>query len=108
MKCPKCETSTLKPIVIKETEVDRCKTCGGVWCDEQELIALLDLKKRELRPLAGKENELLNTKRGECPRDGSGLLRVYSPANPKIIIDACLTCQGVWLDGGELLQLLEP
>ena len=106
MDCPKCETPSLKATVHKGVEVDRCEQCRGIWFDDRELAELLNLPTKELRSLdSGNQDELLNLKRGRCPRDGSDLLRVYSPDNHDIVLDACVNCSGVWLDGGELLKL---
>ena len=88
--------------------MDRCRSCGGNWFDDQELSQLLGFSSRDLRPLqTGDENGLLDQKRGQCPRDRSKLLRVYSADNPSVVIDSCLQCNGIWLDGGELQRLLE-
>ena len=38
----------------------------------------------------------------KCPRDGSSLARVSVGA---IAVDKCHTCDGIWLDYGELKQL---
>ena len=48
----------------------------------------------------------MNLQPGVCPRDGSRLLRVVSAHNRAIILDTCPTCQGLWLDGGELAGLM--
>ena len=106
MNCPKCETASLKPATVRTVEVDRCSMCSGIWFDDTELSVLLGLNPSDLRPLdAGKENELLNRKQGQCPRDNSALLRVYSADNRAVVIDTCLRCRGIWLDGGELPKL---
>ena len=41
-----------------------------------------------------------------CPRDQSSLLRVSSAKAPRVIVDSCPACRGLWLDGGELEKLL--
>jgi Zn-finger nucleic acid-binding protein len=106
MDCPKCETASLEKCNIKGVEVDRCRKCQGIWFDDKELAALLDLTRKELRSVgSGKDSESLNLKRGRCPRDGSDLLRVFSPKNRTVVLDTCAKCGGIWLDGGELLKL---
>lgn len=66
----------------------------------------MGLKRQELRSLqGGRLDEQLNRKQGRCPRDETRLLRVYSPNNSAVVIDSCATCNGVWLDDGELQKL---
>ena len=61
MKCPKCAGRNLVATRIRETDVDRCESCGGVWFDETELGVLLKEDAKSLRPLrGGKEQEQLN------------------------------------------------
>ena len=36
----------------------------------------------------------------KCPRDGSGLAEQRYEA--EIMVDACPTCAGIWLDQGEI------
>src|SRR5262245_4905420 len=107
MKCPKCETETFLTFSIREIEVDRCRTCGGIWFDEKELVQLLSVSPQELTPLRdGVKQEDLDSKRGQCPRDMKPLLRVFSAINPAIIVDTCTQCRGIWLDSGEFNSLL--
>ena len=39
-----------------------------------------------------------------CPRDGARLVEVERNG---VMIDACPTCRGIWLDRGELEKLVE-
>ena len=108
MNCPKCETETLSSHVVAGIEVDRCSVCKGIWFDDNELEVLLELKRSDLRSLRrGTENLDLDAKRGKCPRDSSELLRVCSALDASLILDTCVNCHGVWLDGGELGRLVK-
>lgn len=108
MKCPKCAMSTLKPKTINAIEVDTCPECHGIWFDNHELEHLLDLAPKALKPLMkGKESEAANARHGKCPRDASELLRVASAHDSTLILDTCVDCKGVWLDGGELRRLVK-
>lgn len=106
MNCPKCENSSLTSKEVRAAEVDCCPRCNGIWFDHKELSRVLDLPSAGLRSLSSrKEDEGLNQKRGRCPRDGSELLRVYSPGDRSVVLDTCTKCNGIWLDGGELNKL---
>lgn len=107
MNCPKCPSRPLSPSAVGSLQVDLCPGCGGVWCDATELPQLLALDKSTVSTVsAGKPRPAVNEQSGVCPRDGARLLRVTSARRREVIIERCPTCQGVWLDGGELAQLL--
>jgi Zn-finger nucleic acid-binding protein len=107
MQCPKCQTDSFVARTIRGIIVDRCTTCNGLWFDERELGTLLNADPRSLAPLrSGTGQETLNYKRAKCPRDATPLLRMYSAINPAVIVDTCLQCHGIWLDGGEFDALL--
>lgn len=108
MQCPKCQTDSFVTITIRGISVDQCTTCNGLWFDERELSTLLNEEYRSLTPLRGETgSEELNQKRGKCPRDRTPLLRMYSAITPSVIVDTCLQCHGIWLDGGEFDELLK-
>ncbi len=108
MNCPKCVQQILQPKTIQEIEVDTCPQCHGIWFDDHELEHLLDLSYKALKPLLrGKESPEANARHGKCPRDGTRLLRVTSAHDATLILDTCVECKGVWLDGGELRRLVQ-
>ena len=106
MKCPKCQSETLVGHKIEDVGVDRCSSCEGIWFDAQELGELLAEDAKQVASLRrGSVREELAGKKGNCPRDGGELLRVYSAIEKTVIIDACPDCRGIWLDGGEFAKL---
>jgi len=103
MQCPKCKGSDLASTTVRDVTVDRCPACAGIWFDERELPHILRLGATDLRPLkGGRADERRDEKTGDCPRDRSRMTRVHSASNPDIVVDTCLECRGIWLDGGEL------
>jgi hypothetical protein len=40
INCPKCEETTLKPLMFEDVKLDACDKCGGVWLDANELAAV--------------------------------------------------------------------
>jgi len=106
MKCPKCKTETLSEFFVEDVTVDRCASCDGIWCDAQELNQLLAEDARQVASLGrGSGKEVADGKKGQCPRDGAELMRVYSAIERTVVIDACPDCRGIWLDGGEFQKL---
>ena len=108
MQCPKCPKSPLVATRVQAIEVDRCKTCGGIWFDNHELIPLLHERRADLAALRGRSDARgVNQKHGQCPRDSADLIRVSSALGRSVILDTCPECQGIWLDGGEFDTLLK-
>ncbi len=106
MKCPKCHTETLAVFTIERVAVDRCTSCDGIWFDAEELVQLLSEDAVRVASLRrGGADEVLDGKKGTCPRDATELMRVYSAVDRTVIIDACPDCRGIWLDGGEFQKL---
>lgn len=107
MKCPKCPEQVLATSEVKGIQIDQCGQCGGVWCDSSELSRLLAIEAGEVGRVArSKANPEASAKAGKCPRDGTQMLRVASAKNRTVIIETCPDCRGIWLDGGELKELL--
>jgi len=107
IECPKCANS-LESKTLETIPVDQCPTCQGIWFDEQELQSVLTRSHELRRGLHGRNRDpSLDQKRGACPRDKSALLRAFSATDEHIVLDMCPECHGLWLDGGELDQLIK-
>lgn len=117
MNCPKCPSSleTLSvPLEDRSVpgpksakivlEIDRCPGCGGVWFDSDELDKYLDAKvKIPAAPAAPPAlNAQLDAKPASCPRCALALVKGPARSNPKITVDSCGNCAGIWVDGAEL------
>ena len=109
MNCPKCEADTLGEFSVQGVAVDRCSSCAGIWFDAHELSQLLAEEARHVASSAPRPCQRRGRrKKGKCLRDGSELLRVYSSIERSVILDACADCRGIWLDGGEFENSLQP
>lgn len=106
IECPKC-VKPLTPRTLETVPVDQCAKCHGIWFDEKELQAVLT-RSHDLRGglRTGQTNPGLNQKPGVCPRDRKAMLRAFSAAAEKVVLDMCPECHGLWLDGGELDKLI--
>ena len=108
MDCPVCENAMIT-LELSEVEIDYCVDCGGIWLDAGELELLLGE--------AEKAKGLINTfkvKAGcsEKPRKCPICLRkmekvVVGAAEPELLIDRCRKGDGLWLDKGELQDIIE-
>ena len=101
--CPRCYFRTLR----REVEVfgpniliDICPKCEGVWLDAGELQKML--KDKKLSDYLTKKIGTKSESKLICPRCG-GLMDIERAGD--VEVDVCLTCNGVWLDSGELDDL---
>jgi Zn-finger nucleic acid-binding protein len=117
MDCPKC-SGKLQKKHMEDIEVDVCYVCEGIWFDagEMEEVIKKDSKNFEFIDVGkeefdGKELKGLlsavDEKTGKCPKcdDGTMMLRDEYGEKNKITVDLCPKGHGLWLDGGEILQL---
>ncbi len=107
MKCPVCKTDLL--VVEREgIEVDWCLDCGGLWFDEGELELLGEKAGRPIAPQILESRDHLSEKgRRRCPRCPKRMesVQLELGSGERTIIDRCPR-HGLWLDRGELGQLM--
>lgn len=101
MFCPSCS----QPLVVLEfenIELDHCLSCGGVWLDAGELELIL-------RGAAGAGDDGL-VRGGERGARRCPMCRVKMSAaklaRSGVEVDYCPRQHGLWLDKGELEQIL--
>ena len=110
MKCPDCQNE-LKIIDLKGVKIDECVKCRGKWFERNELRLVKDRQDDYLRWLDfdpfGKDAEKLS-----IPSDGKKCPKCLKQMNSltyqqsKILIDKCSTCEGIWLNHGELVKII--
>jgi Zn-finger nucleic acid-binding protein len=98
-------------------ELDICKYCDAVWFDKGEFInvvnKLLSNNKIKDRPDKGYQRESVNSlnnyrlRKLACPRCETPLdVRNFS-FDSNVFVDRCNTCGGLWVDKGELLEIID-
>jgi PAT family beta-lactamase induction signal transducer AmpG len=106
MRCPKCRAD-MEQIDYEGTEVDRCTICSGIWFDAGELEVMRDKQAAAAIDTgdaeAGKYGNTID--RYQCPRCSGAMVRVVDPRQKHIWFETCSSCQGSFLDAGELLDL---
>jgi Zn-finger nucleic acid-binding protein len=115
--CPRCH----KPLQVidlglgKKFYIERCKHCLGLFFDPGELEALLDKSITNVYEIDRQRlNEIQNVKRSseyplsyiDCPVCKKLMNRINFGSGSGVIADKCRD-HGLWLDGGELRQILE-
>lgn len=101
MQCPKCKNVSLKPTMVKNTnvELDYCPECKGLWLDGGELEQISRYAMKDLTiPDDAQEKPLI------CPRCEVPMFQFYYPQT-SIIIEMCRHCEGLWCDSGELIGI---
>lgn len=106
MRCPKCRAD-MEPIEFDGTEIDRCKTCGGIWFDAGEIEVMRDKQAAAAIDTGdasvGKKSNAIDDY--PCPRCSGAMVRVVDPQQTHIWYETCSGCSGSFLDAGELLDL---
>jgi len=96
---------------VQNVEVEYCPRCYGLWFQKDELQEAKDEKDEDLRWLdidLWKDPGEFRVSRGEkmCPVDRLPLYQVrYGDSSVKV--DVCNVCQGIWLDRGEFIEIVE-
>ena len=111
LSCPRCGC----PLALDrlrqppETfEVQRCPTCRGMFIETSKLRALestFEVRLIEIRRIPDPQTQQWRLR---CPACPDRLLEKHEhPRDRKVIVDHCPSCDGWWLDGGELEAIQE-
>ncbi len=106
-ECPRCKI----PLQIhhyRETELDLCPTCAGLWLDSDEFRILTSERDVYIDPTVPQKykKKPLPSEAGylPCPRCNRLMSRKNFKKISGVLIDVC-SHHGVWLDSGELDQI---
>jgi Zn-finger nucleic acid-binding protein len=113
--CPRCNVKmqTLNIQADGTFLIEQCRECFGLFFDPGELEALLESSvtnvfaidyQRLDASVRGRAPETVRYER--CPVCGTYMNRVNFGSRSGVVVDRCKG-HGVWLDGGQLRQLLE-
>lgn len=109
MKCPACQRE-LTELTTHGVRLDVCHGgCGGMWFDKAELDKLNDGGDADggvlLNVPVDTSIEIDDTQPRQCPRcEGKPTMRqtFIGGEEEGVRIDSCESCEGTWLDHGEL------
>jgi len=113
LSCPQCATAmnevTASASVGYSIVLDQCPRCGGIWCDRWELYPVTAAAAERLDRVDQAALTQPTATRGEplqCPRCGARMGRFRDPSLPEDArIERCSTCDGMWLNRGELRRV---
>jgi Zn-finger nucleic acid-binding protein len=106
MICPRCK------VEMKKTDygefgfvvLDVCPKCEGQWFDKGELDRLDDSVWTDAEHLdyqkSGEARAVI-----DCPNCSSKLVPVSPKDDSELTVDSCPSCEGFWLDKGELEKI---
>ena len=107
--CPACETPLLRAMV-DEYQVAHCKGCRGMLMPRRSFAEIVRRRRAwaegaSITPVPPDEREM--RRRLNCPNCGAAMIadRYYGPGN--IVMDSCPACDLIWLDYGELKQVID-
>ncbi len=116
--CPRCDRA-MQSITISagdSFELERCETCLGIFFDPGELDSLIDKSVSHVQRIDNERLAILVDEEWQahrstvayvkCPVCGVLMNRKNYGSRSGIVVDRCRN-HGVWLDGGELSQLLK-
>jgi Zn-finger nucleic acid-binding protein len=105
MKCPKCG-GECEGKILGVTIYDRCKKCGGLWFDKNELYQIRH-EKDWFKIDTAVPGAHISTEKGDfkCPRCREKLQTIKYEHQTSIKIDVCPKCEGIFLDAGELDEI---
>lgn len=110
MECPVCSVP-LQPTAVADVVIDVCREgCGGIWFDGLELHRVERHLEAAPPPDVPPASGRLWTRKEQlrCPRCVEVVLRErFATALRQVRIDECAGCGGIWLDRGELDQILD-
>ncbi len=111
MLCPVCKTDMID-VEYEQIELDYCVKCRGVWFDSNELELLFEkvnLQKSGLSvsTLISRIDESIPEDKHKCPICKQKMGKVSIGDSPRIVIDICTNGNGLWFDGGEIIQLIK-
>jgi Zn-finger nucleic acid-binding protein len=108
--CPTCKTPFAHALLDNEFPVDFCTTCRGVFLPRETFATVVNKRRAwatsppaEPMPLQHRELQ----RKLSCPQCG-GPFDTFLYAGPgNVVIDNCARCDAVWLDFGELRQIVD-
>lgn len=101
MLCPVCKKQMMI-LEYNEVELDYCPECEGIWLDQGELELLLEMEEEHIDLSDPADFEKGNRR---CPRCHKKMVKGGFPG-AEVEVDICPRDNGLWLDKGELYDIM--
>jgi Zn-finger nucleic acid-binding protein len=109
VRCSCCKTPFVRGM-LDDYQVDYCETCRGLLLARRDFAEIVRRRRawahsQSVQPVHTSDAEL--RRRINCPKCGSQMTTdwYYGPGN--VVMDRCVACDLVWLDFGELQQIVD-
>lgn len=107
MNCPVCKDPMIV-LELDEVEIDYCASCEGIWLDGGELEILLQSSSAKDGFLDSfQRDDAAAEKARRCPICDKRMEKALYAGERTIRLDRCRGGHGIWLDKGELRDVLE-
>ena len=108
MDCPVCKNAMIT-LELSDVEIDHCTDCGGIWLDGGELELLLDEPQQAKELLKSfKIASGCAERHRKCPICDEKMQKIIvGQSEPVLLIDKCPKGDGLWLDRGELGDIID-
>jgi Zn-finger nucleic acid-binding protein len=93
-------------VEFADIELDSCPECGGLWFDRGEMELLAARCGCSVELLAARSGSHVEEARLKCPTCRRTMDKKLFGEGEPVVGDVCSHCGGLWLDAGELLQVL--
>jgi|GEM_PF-5755186 len=98
----------MRELIIEGVKLHYDDVSGGYWLEDGELSQLAERYGAEVKevPVEGTGKAIEIESPRLCPEDANTQLREYAFGDSGILLDICPTCDGIWVDGGELKKVI--
>jgi len=113
MNCPVCNHS-LELVKYEYLPYHYCRWCQGMWVEAKllknlavRMAVVSNIKPTETIPFKPRtvDRPAKDNRIRLCPKCSAGMKQLNYAYDSNVIVDRCDTCEGIWLDSGEIKQL---
>ncbi len=105
MHCPRCQTDLIV-VEYHDIELDYCPECEGLWFDSGEMELVASQMGGSIEGVVPQRRAETREAKLKCPECRKSMDKRLLGASDPVIADVCPLCGGLWLDHGELEQVV--
>ncbi len=107
LTCPSCKNTGLEETSYMSETIDVCRTCAGIWFEQNELSGLLNtVDNGEVE--ADFVNQLgmeISISERLCPECEDKMTSYHLLDGFEVEVDVCKSCHGAWIDHEEIEEV---
>ena len=105
MLCPRCHTDLIV-VEYHDIELDYCPACEGLWFDHGEMELVASEMGSPIDGALHRRPADTNEEKLKCPECQKTMDKRLLGTSDPVVTDVCRLCGGLWLDHGELEQVV--